>query len=68
MKLLPIISVIVFLFTFLLIKYTFTAVGAFDKVTNVPAASYRTAGLLEFSKLYIQRMKRERSDGFAWHT
>ena len=30
---------------------TLTAVGALDRVTNVPAASYRTAGLEEFSRL-----------------
>lgn len=32
-------------------KLTLIAVGALDKVTKVPAASYRTAGLLEFNKL-----------------
>jgi hypothetical protein len=30
---------------------TLTAVGALDNVTKVPAASYLTAGLDEFSKL-----------------
>lgn len=30
---------------------TLTAVGALDRVTNVPAASYLTAGLDEFNKL-----------------
>lgn len=30
---------------------TLTAVGADDRVTKVPAASYRTAGEEEFNKL-----------------
>lgn len=44
---------------------TLMAVGALDKVTSVPAASYRTAGLVEFSRLNMQRIKRARSRGFA---
>ncbi len=47
---------------------TFIAVGALDKVTNVPAASYRTAGLDELSRLYMHRINLARSDGLAWHT
>lgn len=46
-------------------KNTLMAVGALESVTNVPAASYRTAGLLEFNRLYMHRINRDRSDGFA---
>ena len=41
------------------------AVGALESVTNVPAASYFTAGLDDCSKLQMQRMKRALSDGLA---
>lgn len=46
-------------------NFTLIAVGAVDKVTNVPAASYRTAGLFEFNKLYMQRINLDLSAGFA---
>lgn len=47
---------------------TLMAVGALDRVTRVPAASYFTAGLDDCSRLYIQRMKRALSEGLAWQT
>lgn len=47
---------------------TFIAVGADDNVTNVPAASYRTALDEEFSKLYMHLMNRALSCGLAIQT
>ena len=47
---------------------TFMAVGALESVTSVPAASYLTAGLEEFSKLYIHLINLALSEGLAWQT
>ena len=47
---------------------TLMAVGALESVTSVPAASYLTAGLEEFNKLYIHLINLALSEGLAWQT